>query len=90
MATLLCLAYLLSVHVKERQLVRREQALKLMCEDIQDVVQATEEIARRIEEDLHQQQRMVNTMEAKLQETNNPSAHNASPIELPLEQAPSP
>lgn len=87
--TLLLLNQLVSVHLKERQLVRREQVIEKMYEDIHRTVQMTEQIAQRMEQDLHQQEQNLKSMEVNILETNRVSSHVPSPIELPLEQAPS-
>ena len=79
-----------SLYLKERQLDRREQKLECLYADLNGTVQMTEEIARRIEENLHQQQQIMSSLQVYLQETNQLPALVPPPIELPLEQAPSP
>jgi septal ring factor EnvC (AmiA/AmiB activator) len=84
------LTELVSAHLKERQLVKREQSLRQMYDDVQSVVRNTEEVAQRIEQDLKAQQRMMTSLESALQQSNDPRQHLQTAIELPLEQAPSP
>jgi hypothetical protein len=79
-----------SFYMKERQLDRREQTLKRLYADLNGTVQMTEEIARRIEEKLGQQQQIMSSLQVYFEETNRLSAPVSPPIELPLEQAPSP
>ena len=88
--TILLFTPFVSFYLKERQLDRREQKLKRLYADLNGTVQMTEEIARRIEENLHQQQQIMSSLEVYLQETNQLPALVPPPIELPLEQAPSP
>ena len=80
----------LSLHLKEKELDRRERTLLRISADLHGLVQATEQLAARIEQDLHRQQETVTSMEANLQQTSHLSADVPLPIELPLEQAPSP
>ena len=68
--TILLFTPFVSFYLKERQLDRREQTLKRLYADLNGTVQMTEEIARRIEENLHQQQQVLSSLEVYLQETN--------------------
>jgi len=88
--TILLFTPFVSFYLKERQLDRREQTLECLYADLNGTVQMTEEIARPIEENLHQQQQIMSSLEVYLQETNQLPALVPPPIELPLEQAPSP
>jgi hypothetical protein len=88
--TLLLLGQFLSLHLQGRQLDRREQSLSRISTHLREVLQATEQLAERIEQDLHQQQWTMSLMEANLQRANSLSANVPPPLELPLEQAPTP
>ena len=68
--TILLFTPFVSFYLKERQLDRREQTLECLYADLNGTVQMTEEIARRIEENLHQQQQIMSSLEVYLQETN--------------------
>jgi hypothetical protein len=87
--TVLVLLQFLSLHVRERQLDRREQALQRISDDLHGLVQSTEQLASRIERDLHQQQQTMTTMQASLQQTNTPADLPPLPLDLPLEPSPS-
>ncbi len=88
--TLAPVAQLVHFQAKEDQLARREHSLKQTYDDIQNVVHTTEQVARQIETDLREQQRMMVLMEVKLRQKNDQASAAQTAIELPLERAPVP
>jgi hypothetical protein len=84
------LIQLLSLHVMKSQLHRREQALDRASKQLHDIVQTTEGLARRIEKDLLQQRQMMELLQVNLPKAEVVSAGYESPVELPIEPAPSP
>jgi hypothetical protein len=88
--TLVPLTQFVNLQLKERQLAQREQMLDRMYEKMHEIVQFTEQAARRVEQNLSQQQQTLSSMKANLQETNHLAAQVPTPVVLPLEPAPSP
>ena len=88
LAVLISLQFL-SLQVREAQLNRREQALERSYEQVHGIIQATEQIARRIEEDLDRQQELMDSLQANLPELRAALTRQTPPLELPLDPAPS-
>jgi septal ring factor EnvC (AmiA/AmiB activator) len=89
LVALALLSQFVSLLWKESQLVRREQVLNRMYEEILEIVQVAEQTTRRIEENLNQHRQNLGSIEANIQEMSHLSAQISSPVELPLEPAPS-
>jgi hypothetical protein len=86
--TLLPLAQFVHFHAKEGQLARREQLLNQTYDDVQRLVQTTEQVAHQIERDLREQERMMALMEVNLGQTTNRAPATSNSVELPLQPAP--